>query len=138
MICNVSSQRDTSKALSLLTDATVNATTLLDTPLSKTTTQKQLTRSVDEGRLFVLRDSLMVTRSKALIASLQLPQTGAFLNVVPSENLGLKLDSVEFQLACLYRLGLPVFPGDGPCSMCGKDSDAFRDHAISACGHYGD
>jgi hypothetical protein len=75
---------------------------------------------------------------KALLSSVQLSHTGDFLNVVPSGKLGLKLDSVEFQLAFQYRLGRPVYPSDGMCPLCGQDSNLFGDHAISSCGHYGE
>jgi hypothetical protein len=130
--------RDAVNAHRLLIDAMANVTKPLDLPIPVTVTQKQLSRGVDESRQFHLQSNLSDTRSKALLSSVKLPHTGDFLNVVPSGKLGLKLDSVEFQLACQYRLGLPVFHGNGNCSMCGRDSDQFGDHAISACGHYGD
>ena len=41
-------------------------------------------------------------------------------------------------MAVKYRLGVPVFPGEGPCiASCGRLSDAYGDHAIS-CGNEGE
>jgi hypothetical protein len=127
--------RDTTTALSLLT----NATTPLDFPLSATTaTQKALCRRVNESRLFRLVEVTTDTRPKALLSSVQLKHTGDFLNVVPSPQLGLKLQATEFRLACQFRLGMPVYPHGGLCPFCEKPSDALGEHAISACGFLGD
>jgi hypothetical protein len=78
----------THTALSLHT----NATTPLEFPLIATTaTQKVLSRRVDESRLFRLIEVTTDTRQKALLSSVQLKHTGDFLKVVPSPQLGLKL-----------------------------------------------
>ena len=36
----------------------------------------------------------------------------------------------EFRVSVLYRLGMPVFAGDGPCIACGQFSDSLGDHAV--------
>jgi hypothetical protein len=138
MVGNHTSARDPTQALGILTSATANATTPISLPLTAATTQKSLSRCVDESSLFRLMEATTGIRHKALISSVQLSHTGDFLNVVPSAQLGLQLRAIEFRLACQYRLGLAVYPQEGPCSFCNKPSDMFGDHAISACGHSGD
>ena len=44
----------------------------------------------------------------------------------------------SFSMALRYRLRLPIFAQQGPCTNCGRDSDIFEDHAISACAVSGD
>ena len=51
--------------------------------------------------------------------------------------LGLHIRGTEFRVACLYRLGMPVYPSDGPCVACGQHSDRQGNHAIS-CGNQGE
>ena len=54
-------------------------------------------------------------REKARMASLRLPHSGAWLNVVPSPALGLHLRPSEFSVGLKLRLGIPVFTSSGPC-----------------------
>ena len=77
-------------------------------------------------------------RFRIILQSNRLKGTGAFLNVVPSPALGLYVPPREFTAAVKYRLGLPLYPSPGPCSLCHKESDVFGDHAISACTVGGD
>ena len=70
---------------------------------------------------------------KARLASLSLPHSGDWLNVVPCSALGLHLRGTEFRAALLYRLGMPVFSTSGPCIACSQWSDCRGNHAIS-CG----
>jgi hypothetical protein len=131
--------RNTSPAMSLLSNATANATTPLDYPLSATSaTQKSLSRRVDEIRLFKLVEATTDTHQRALLSSVQLKHTGDYLNVIPSPQLGLKLQDTEFRLACQFRLGIPFYPHGGLCPFCEKPSDALGEHVVSACGHSGD
>ena len=51
--------------------------------------------------------------------------------MVPCPALGLQLRPPEFRTAVLYRLGMPLFPAEGPCVACGRLSDVNGDHAIS-------
>ena len=72
-------------------------------------------------------------RLRLILPSIRLPGTGDFLNVVPSPALKLHIHPTEFVMAVKYRIGLPVFPEESNCYFCGKLSDIFGDHAISAC-----
>ena len=56
---------------------------------------------------------------KARLASLSLPHSGDWLNVVPCPALGLHMRGVEFRVAILYRLGMPVFMTGGLCVAVG-------------------
>ena len=78
-----------------------------------------------------------VQRDIARLASLGLPHSGDWLNVIPSPNLGLHLRSAEWITSAKYRLGCPVFPTSGKCSACPQFSDKEGDHAIS-CGYQGE
>ena len=70
--------------------------------------------------------------------SLGLPKAGAWLNSLPSKNLGLHLKPREFRVCIQYRLGIPVFRSDGICPACHSyESDKEGDHAI-ACGWEGE
>ena len=84
-----------------------------------------------------LQNVLTEDRDKARLGALALPHAGDWLYVIPSPNLGLNLKAQEFRMATLYRLGMPLFPYDGPCIACGDHSDRFGDHAIS-CGSAGE
>ena len=72
-------------------------------------------------------------RDRARINSLGLPNSGAWLNVLPSPSLGLQLKSAEFTVCVKYRLGLQIFPYEGVCVACPAPSDTRGDHAVS-CG----
>ena len=57
-------------------------------------------------------------RDKARMGSLGLPNSGAWLNVIPSPALGLHLQPSEFITAAKYRMGVEVFPMEGKCTAC--------------------
>ena len=80
-----------------------------------------------------------VERETARLASLSLPHSGDYLNVVPSPALGLHLRTAEFNAVTKYRLGCPVYPTaeECPVSTCHQLSDRMGDHAIS-CGSQGE
>ena len=126
-------RRDVSRALSLLSNASAHATTPLPGPINSDTTQRLLSRRVDEARLHVLQGVDTDDRFKLIFPSVCLPGTGDFLNVVPSPALKLHIHPTEFVMALKYRLGLPVFPEESDCLHCGRISDIYGDHAISAC-----
>ena len=73
------------------------------------------------------------TRDRARINSLGLPNSGAWLNVLPSPSLGLHLKTAEFIVCVRYRLGLQIFPSEGVCVACPAISETSGDHAVS-CG----
>ena len=126
-------RRDVTRALSLLSNATAHATTPLPGPIDSNTPQRLLSRRVDEARLHVLESVDADERLRLILPSIRLPGTGDFLNVIPSPALKLHIHPTEFVMALKYRIGLPVFPEESNCYLCGKTSDIYGDHAISAC-----
>ena len=133
LVHSPSTKVDVSKATSLLTNASAYATSPLPGPLNADTPQRLLSRRIDEARLYVLERMEADERLRLILPSIRLPGSGAFLNVIPSPSLKLHIHKSEFVMAVKYRMGLPVFPSDSLCTFCGKESDIFGDHAISAC-----
>ena len=78
-----------------------------------------------------------VNRKMARRASVGLPHSGDWLNVMPSPTLGLSMHPAEFTVSVKYRLGVKVFILAGQCPACPAQSDALGDHAIS-CGYVGE
>ena len=91
--------------------------------------QKQLGVMVDNSVHSNLLSLAESPRDQARLHSVSLPHAGDFLLVVPSPSLGLQLRPAEFRTAVLYRLGMPIFAGDGTC-VCSRPSDRFGDHAV--------
>ena len=134
LVSRTSSRIDTSRAMSLLSNSTSHATTPLQGPISSETPQRLLSRRVDESRLYVLENNVCLDeRLRLVLPSIRLAGTGVFLNVVPSPALKLHIHKTEFVMALKYRMGLPVFPDESDCAFCGKLSDIYGDHAVSAC-----
>ena len=92
--------------------------------------QKELSNRVTKRMRENLLERLESVRDKARLNSLTLPHAGDWLQVVPCPALGLQLKAQELRISCLYRLGAPVFPGEGPCVACGQQSDSLGDHAV--------
>jgi len=92
--------------------------------------QKQATwsalvhKSVFDELLFPARDRLP---SK----SLDVEGAGMWLDVIPSEALGLLIPSNEFTLLLHWWLGEHFFGPSFSCSWCGSQADIFGDHAVS-------
>ena len=99
--------------------------------------QKDLTVMMDGRLQNSLLDAAETPREKARLLSVQLPHAGDWLQVIPSPTLGLQLRAAELRTAVLYRLGEPLFQGDGACQGCGRHSDRLGDHAI-ACASQGE
>ena len=76
-------------------------------------------------------------REVARMASLCLPQAGAWLNCPPLPALGLHLRGPEFVVAAKFRLGMPVYNSAGSCPACGRHSDMMGDHGM-VCGTGGE
>ena len=91
--------------------------------------QKQLSVMVDNSVHSNLLSLAESARDRARLHSVSLPHAGDYLLVVPSPSLGLQLRPAEFRTAVLYRLGMPIFAGDGTC-VCLQLSDRFGDHAV--------
>ena len=92
--------------------------------------QKELGMKIEETLHNNLLNGAETSRDKARLQSLQLPHAGDWLHVIPSPSLGLLMRPPEFRVSVLYRLGMPVFAGDGPCIACGQFSDSLGDHAV--------
>ena len=99
--------------------------------------QKALSLRMDLKLHLNLSNSLTEVRDRARLASLGLPHSGDWLNVIPSPILGLHVRPQEFRMSVLYRLGAPVYSSSGPCPACHKQSDRLGDHAL-ACGTAGE
>ena len=139
LLGNVSTERDITGALEMLSTATKVCTTPLDTSkLSGEVTQKTLSLAIDESRKNELLAKPLSDRFKALVSSVGLYGTGAFLNAVPSPALGLRLTNRAFTLALKYRLGCPIYPQDSRCGACSVPADEFGDHAVASCSTGGD
>ena len=76
-------------------------------------------------------------REVARMASLSLPQAGAWLNCPPLPALGLHLRGSEFVVAARFRLGISIYNKEGKCPACGADSDIMGDHGL-VCGTGGE
>ena len=54
--------------------------------------------------------------------------SGAWINVVPNENLGLHFGKGQFQLLLNFHLGVPILPvaaAGSPCANCGQPLDVY-------------
>ena len=67
----------------------------------------------------------------------QLPHAGDWLNGVPSEALGLRLQDREFRVSLRYWLGVPLHSSPYSCPECHATADEFGDHQVG-CGGNGD
>lgn len=122
--------RDFSQALTNLNASSHNSFTTLE-EVGKTT-QAALSLSIDLKVQEELLASTADPRTRALLNSVSLPHSGDWLNVVPNPALGLKINHVDFRLAALYRIGVPIYSTSGKCPTCPADNDIYGDHAILA------
>ena len=60
-------------------------------------------------------------------------RAGDWLNCLPSAALALKFRPQEFSLACLYRLGLPIYREEAICPLCDRTAGWLGDHAVGLC-----
>ena len=89
-------------------------------------TQKIVSRKIyvnNHGLLSSLLARQGEQREVARMFSLGLPHAGTWLNVVPSPSLGLNLRSLEFTTLVKYRLGINLYPREGPCPACSRQSN---------------
>ena len=105
----------------------------IDIPL----TQKALSRAIDEATFEHLQASVADTRSKALVLSTSIPHAGDWINVIPSQALGLHFLDQEFRGCLQYWLGLPMIEEGHHCPFCQSPADRFGDHQVG-CGGNGD
>ena len=103
----------------------------IDVPIQ----QKALSHSIDEaifGRLMVVAPG---ARFKALALSTSAAHAGDWLNVVPSQALGLHLHDIEFRLCLQYWLGVRIVEENIPCPICQVAADPFGDHQVGCGGN---
>ena len=67
----------------------------------------------------------LLPRARPLVLSSVLPNTGDWLNVVPSTPLGLHLTNCEFRCCLHYWFGVPLHSNSYPCPECGGSVDTF-------------
>ena len=98
-------------------------------------TQKMVSTKIDLANQALLSPKILEVgeREVARMASLSLPQAGAWLNCPPLPALGLHLRGSEFVVAVKFRLGMPVYDMAGQCPACGRQSDILGDHGM-VCG----
>jgi hypothetical protein len=69
-------------------------------------------------------------RNLAVLKSSALKGSGDFLQLLPSKFLNQHLESLDFQMLCRYRVGIPIYPqGTKTCQLCKGSCDGFGDHA---------
>ena len=102
-------------------------------------TQKMVSAKIDLANQSLLSPKILEAgeREVARMASLSLPQAGAWLNCPPLPALGLHLRGPEFVVAVKFRLGMPVYDTAGNCPACGRHSDVMGDHGM-VCGTGGE
>jgi hypothetical protein len=101
-------------------------------------TQKMWTDKVNAQVKQDLFDSASL-RDKVRLQSEGERHAGAWLNVVPNQNLGLRFGKGEFPLLLNFHLGVPLLPvaaAGSPCDLCGQPLDIYGDHFVS-CRHSG-
>ena len=105
----------------------------IDIPLR----QYHLSQAIDEALSEHLLSTAPSIQSRALAMSSSLPHAGDWLNVVPSNYLGLHLHDREFRCCLCYWLGVPLHSTSFPCPECRCSADPFGDHQLG-CGGNGD
>lgn len=67
---------------------------------------------------------------KVRIRSVRSDKASAWLNAIPSSNLGLRLSNQQFHAACCLRLGANMIT-EHPCTHCGRQVDPKGSHLLS-------
>ena len=99
--------------------------------------QHSLSAAIDEANLNQLLVSAPSIQSHALVLSSNLLHSGDWLNVVPSEHLGLHLHDCEFRCCLHYWLWVLLHSNLYSCPECHSTADLFGDHQ-EGCGGNGD
>ncbi|KAJ0843465.1 putative reverse transcriptase domain, exostosin [Helianthus annuus] len=74
---------------------------------------------------------VLYPRQRVVFECLRAPHAQDFLPVAPIEGLSQHMSAVEYRAILRYRLMIPLFPVDEPCSVCRKAClDSFGEHAI--------
>ena len=79
------------------------------------------------------------SRQIALWSSLKEDHTSDWLRVAPISGLGQTMNARTYRCVLCYRLGVPLFTTQVPCSACSRvfNGDIYGDHAVSCAGIVG-
>jgi hypothetical protein len=79
------------------------------------------------------------TRQMALWRSLNEDHTSDWLRVIPISGLGQTMNARTYRCVLCYRMGVPLFSTQIPCSACSRVfvGDTYGDHAVSCAGIIG-
>ena len=105
----------------------------IDVPLH----QRPLPQAIDKASHHHLLSTAPHTRSRALALSSFLHRAGDWLNVVPSDYLGLHLHDREFRCCLRCWLGVRLHSSVYSCTECHGMANHFGDHQVG-CGGNGD
>jgi hypothetical protein len=73
-------------------------------------------------------------RDKIRLQSEKADHAGAWISVVPNDNLDFHFDKGQHQLLTNFHLGIPILPeaaAGAPCDGCGQPLDVYGDHLVS-------
>ena len=99
------------------------------------TKQKVVSHAIDQRRFDNMMDSIPVEdlRTKARLVCVKKKHSGDFLNVIPSESLGLYMRPEVYTVAVCYRLGLGIMNNNNQTCLiegCDAYSNQYGDHEI--------
>jgi hypothetical protein len=138
-IASASSAKKASPLAISIVDSVYEAYNLLVqepiSPVNEPRSQKILSKKIDSLNLTSLLTSASES-SKARLRSILGPHATAWLNVIPSSNLGLKFNNSQYQTTMKLFLGLPVYPKDSKC-CCQAPLDKLGAHSL-VCKKKGD
>ena len=92
--------------------------------------QFRLSQLVDKATLSNLMENASL-RDRARLRTVSSEGAGAWLNVVPSQDLNLVFEPREFTSLLRFWLGMPVLDGVCACPWCGQAQDRFGYHALT-------
>ena len=98
--------------------------------------QKGISEALNALALKVLVDRAPSEAERARLKAVSAPSCGAWLNVIPSEKMGLAIRPRAFTVAILHRLGAALFGPGSRCPFCNTLMDEAGLHA-SLCRHGG-
>ena len=87
--------------------------------------QHSLSVAIDEAVYGHLLSTAPDPRSRAPALSPGLAHAGDWLNVVPSDPLGLHIHDQEFRCSLRYWLGVPLYGSTYQCTECGLWADTM-------------
>ena len=97
--------------------------------------QRQLSRAIDQASYDQLVAGAPDSRFKALALSSAICHAGDWLNIIPSQALGLHLYDREFRLCLQYWMGLPMVDEKVRCPICQAVADPIGDHQVGCWGN---